>query len=290
MTGLALTLVLLSSLFHPAWNFLSKRSVNTQVFVGWLLVADSVLLVPLGIVLLLVYPVSQPGWWFVIATIGLHAAYFGFLGRGYAEGDLSVVYPLARGIGPILVPILAVSFLDESVSAPAGGGIALIVIGVFTVAWASNAGDLGRWSARRLVLALRYPMLVGLTTAAYSLVDKQGVDHVQPFLYMYLTTLGSAVVLVPYLVASQGMAAVWSEWKSSGWVIVGAGLCVFLAYGLVLTAFSMSRVSYVAPAREVGIVVGVLLGVLVLKESFGARRLAGSVLIVAGLAMLALAP
>ena len=79
-------------------------------------------------------------------------------------------------------------------------------------------------------------------------------------------------------------------WRASRTSIVVAGLLTFLAYGLVLTAFSWSRVSYVAPAREVGIVVGVLMGVLILKEPFGRTRVAGSVIIVIGLVLIAVSP
>jgi drug/metabolite transporter (DMT)-like permease len=122
------------------------------------------------------------------------------------------------------------------------------------------------------------------------LVDKRGVTYVQPFLYMYLMTLGCAVGLAPYILRKQGIGAIQQEWKINAGPIAVAGLLTFLAYGLVLTAFSLSRVSYVAPAREVGIVIGVLLGVFVLKEPFGGGRLLGSCCIVAGLALIAISP
>ena len=136
----------------------------------------------------------------------------------------------------------------------------------------------------------RYAVLTGLTIAAYTIVDKRGVDYVQPFLYMYLMTLGSAVGLSPYVLVKRRLGAIRHELRANSVVISLAGSLTFLAYGLVLTAFSLSRVSYVAPAREVGIVVTVLIGVLVLREPFGAGRLLGSVMIVAGLLLIALSP
>ena len=138
--------------------------------------------------------------------------------------------------------------------------------------------------------ATRYAMLTGVTIAAYALVDKRGVGHVQPFLYMYLMTLGSAVGLYPYILHARGFGAIQQEWRANFGPIVVAGLLTFLAYGLVLTAFSFSRVSYVAPAREVGIVIGVLMGVFLLKEPFGAGRLLGSGFIFGGLVLIALSP
>ena len=107
---------------------------------------------------------------------------------------------------------------------------------------------------------------------------------------MYMINIGAAIGLAPYIAFKHGMTPVRREWQSSPWSIVTASLLVFIAYGLVLTAFSLSRVSYVGPAREVGIVFGVLLGVLVLKEQFGQGRLLGSTLIVLGLTLIALSP
>ena len=100
MTGLSLGLILLSSLAHSTWNLLLKRSGNQEVFVWWLLVVASVILAPRGGILLWFNPVDQPGWWLVLATVVMHVLYFLLLGRSYAQGDLSLVYPIARGIGP----------------------------------------------------------------------------------------------------------------------------------------------------------------------------------------------
>lgn len=291
MTGLALGLVLLSALAHASWNLLLKRSLNQEAFVWCLLLADSVLLLPLGAVLLWLYPIPPPGWWLVLATVVLHIFYFVLLGRGYARADLSLVYPIARGLGPMLVPLLAVVFLGETVSPPAAAGIGAIVVGIYIVSWWGRFRQLLRHPLSFLrVPGVRYAVLTGLTIAAYALVDKQGVGLVQPFLYMYLLSLGCAVGLAPYILATQGRAAVAQVWRTSAWTVVAAGLLTFLAYGLVLTAFSISRVSYVAPAREAGIVVGVLMGVFILKEPFGVGRLLGSGFILLGLVVIALSP
>ena len=95
--------------------------------------ADSVLLAPLGGVLLWRNPIEQPGWWLVLATIGLHVFYFVLLGRGYAQGDLSLVYPIARGVGPMLVPVLAVIILGERIEPLAITGVVAIVLGIYTI-------------------------------------------------------------------------------------------------------------------------------------------------------------
>ena len=291
MTAFSLGLILLSALCHSTWNLLLKRSGNQEVFAWALLVAGSIALAPLGAVLFWLYPIAGPGWWFVLATMVLHVFYFLMLGRAYSRGDLSLVYPIARGIGPMLVPVLAVLILGESVAMLAVVGIALIVLGIFIVSW---------WGRFRRILAKPsvllqdagtvYAVLTGLIITIYSLVDKRGVEHVQPFLYMYFLTLGSAVGIAPYILGRYGLAPVRQEWRENAWPILAAGLLVFAAYGLVLTAFSLSRVSYISPAREVGIVVAVLMGVVLLKEPFGRGRLLGSAFIVGGLVFIALSP
>ncbi len=291
MTAFALGLVLISALCHAAWNLLLKRSGNQEVFAWAILVAGSVMLLPLGIVLFLLYPPSSTGYWLVLTSVVAHILYFILLGKTYSRGDLSLVYPVARGIGPMLVPVLAVSILGEKVTPPAVLGIGVIIAGIFLVSW---WGRFRQIIARPSVLfrdaGVGYAVLTGMTITLYSLVDKQGVAHVQPFLYMYLLTLGSAIGISPYVLYTCGLAKAKLEWTSNAWAIVAAGLLVFLAYGLVLTAFSLSQVSYVAPAREVGIVLGVLMGVFVLKESFGRGRVLGSSAIVLGLVLITLSP
>ncbi len=291
MDTLSLGLVLLSALCHSAWNLLLKRAGNQEVFAWVFLVVGSVILAPLGAILFWFNPVAPLGYGLALATIAAHIAYFILLGRAYSQGDLSLVYPVARGIGPMLVPVLAVLTLQEQVALPAVVGIVLIIGGIFVVSW---------WGRFRDILAqpgvllrdkgIRYAVLTGLAITSYSMVDKVGVDHVQPFLYMYFITLGPAIGLAPYISFRYGMSAARHEWQKSPWSILAASLLTFLAYGMVLTAFSLSRVSYIAPAREVGIVLGVLLGVFVLKERFGQGRLLGSTLIVAGLTSIALSP
>lgn len=295
MTGLSLGLVLLSALAHASWNFLLKRSVDQEAFLWCLLASASVLLAPVGLVLFWRFPIDPPGqspaWAFVGATIGLHALYFIALGRGYANGDLSVVYPIARGAGPILVPVLAVVFLGETIAFPALVGIAVVVAGIYTVSlWGNLNLFLRQPGAMLKDHGTRYAILTGLTIACYAIVDKSAMAHVQPFLYMYLMTLGSAIALSPYLVRSKGLAAVWHTWRVNRGTIILAGLLTFAAYGMVLTAMSLSRVSYVAPAREVGIVIGVLMGIFLLKEHFGMGRLLGSIFIIIGLILIALSP
>ena len=291
MTAVSLILVLLAAVAHASWNLLLKRADDPEVFAWCLLVVATVLLAPLGVVLFFYNSVDVTGLWFILATIALHVLYFNLLARGYVQGDLSLVYPVARGMGPMLVPVLAVVFLNEKIEPLAIGGIAAIIGGIYTISWWGNFHQLLRSPLLFLKSAgMRYAVLTGLTIAVYSIVDKEGVGHVQPLLYMYFLTIGTAAMLAPYVLFHKGVKSVRTEWRANAVPITIAGLFTFAAYGLVLTAFSLSRVSYVAPAREVGIVIGVMLGVFLLKEPFGRGRLLGSGFVVAGLALIALSP
>lgn len=246
---------------------------------------------PLSVFLICKYPILYPGWWFILGTIVLHVFYFAFLGRSYTHADLSLAYPIARGMGPALVPIIGVLLLKEVIATLAIIGIVSVVIGIFTVYW---------WGSFRKVLrdplkifresGARYALLTGLVIAAYSIWDKVGVSYVNPFLYMYFLVLGSALGLMPYLWWFYGIRITKIEIKRKIGSIVLAGLLMFLAYGLILFALQFSRVSYISPAREVGIVIGVVFGTLLLGEPFGKGRAIGSCLIVSGLVLISIAP
>ena len=250
MTAVSLILVLLAAVAHASWNLLLKRADDPEVFAWCLLLVATVLLAPLGVVLLFYNSVDVTGLWFILATIALHVLYFNLLARGYVQGDLSLVYPVARGMGPMLVPVLAVVFLNEKIEPLAIGGIAAIVGGIYTISWWGYFHQVLR--RPRLFLSsagMRYTVPTGLTIATYAIVDKEGVGHVQPLLYMYFLTAGSALTLAPYILARKGIAAVKTEWRENALPITVAGLLTFAAYGLVLTAFPSSRVSYAPPSR-----------------------------------------
>ena len=290
MTLIALGLILLSAMAHASWNLLAKRANNQELFIWWMLVAISVLLFPLAIVLFLAESIIYPGWWFVLGTVILHALYFVLLGRSYTYADLSLAYPVARGLGPALVPILGVVILQETISPPAIAGIILVISGIYTVYWWGHFQQFLREPLRLFRdVGVRYAMCTGLVNAVQSVWDKVGVGYVNPFLYMYLLAFGGVIVLFPYMLRTHGRGAIRSEGRINLKIVPIAGLLMFIAYGLVLLAMRFTQVSYIIPAREIGIVIGVLLGTIVLGESFGRGRIFGSLLIASGVALISLA-
>lgn len=290
MTGLALGLILLSAVAHSTWNLLAKRATNQELFIWWILISISIIIAPLAIILFLQYPVISPGWWFILGTIILHALYFVLLGRSYAHADFSLVYPIARGLGPAFVPILGVIILRETITPLAVIGIITVIIGIYTVYWWGRIQQLLRDPLRLFrETGARYAILTGLVNAVQSVWDKVGVQYVNPFLYMYLLALGGVIVLAPYMIRYHSMGAVRFEGRRNLRIIPVAGLLMFCAYGLVLLAMQFTQVSYIIPAREIGIVFGVILGVILLKEPFGRGRIIGSCLIALGVSLISVA-
>jgi drug/metabolite transporter (DMT)-like permease len=287
VSGLALALVLVAACIHASWNLLAKQAGDKLAFLWCSALVSAVLYLPIGLWLLLAYPVPPEGWAIIAASSVLEGAYYWGLAQAYRYGDLSLVCPIARGTAPLLVPILAGVFLGERLSPLGAGGVALVVVGVLAL----HLPALSARGVRVLASAMGqrgtlYALLTGVFIAGYSTIDKRGVAFVQPALYSYLLFCGITVVLVPLLVAQRTKVA--AEWDRSRRAIMAAGLLCPLSYGLVLAALTLAPVSYVSPAREVSVVIAALLGAYVLHEPYGRQRVVGSALIAGGLALLVL--
>ena len=140
MTGLAVALVLISAIAHASWNLMVRRS-NKPELTNWMMATCGALLAsPIAVYMFLTNPPSSVGWWYILGTVILHIAYFFTLGRAYKHGDLSLVYPIARGLGLVLIPVVGVTVLGESVSILAGFGIIAIFTGVVMVGSSSGTG------------------------------------------------------------------------------------------------------------------------------------------------------
>lgn len=293
MTSAAFGLVLASAVLHASWNFLLKRSTHKVVFFwGMSLIGLAALLIP-GIVFAIV---DGFGWTLLgygLGTAALHSLYGLALTRGYSIGDLSAVYPVSRGMGPALVPILAVLLLGESVSAEAAAGIALVVLGIFTIQVDQRLlHDFAHPFKTLASPAMLTALFTGLMIACYSIWDKAGLDHGLHPVTLSVFSLGAySIALTPVVGAvSGGGEVVQNEWRSQWRKILLAGALAPGGYLLVLIALESTRVSYIAPTREVGIVLGTAMGVFLLGEGYGLSRVWGALLIVAGVITIALAP
>jgi drug/metabolite transporter (DMT)-like permease len=282
MQTLAVVLVLFSALLHATWNLLAKRSADPLAFMFAFTIASIVLFaVPVAIVAVR-DPVPASGWPFIALTGVIHVGYFAALASAYRRGALSLTYPVSRGTGVLIVPLLAVAIFDERPSLVGALGIGAILVGLGVIGFASLRTDpAGR-------AGLGYALLTGLTIAAYSLIDKAGVARVNPVIYVYCIFLFTALALAPY-VLTQRRRAVLAEWRYNRWAVLAGGVLPPATYVIVLSALRLADVSYVVPLRETSIIFGTLLGALVLGERIGRVRVAASAVIGVGAVAIALA-
>lgn len=276
-------LVLVAAFLHAGWNLLAKRAGRGGVEFVWLFGAlSTVIYIPVVIVVVAVVrpAIGPPQIGFILGSGAIHTCYFTLLQRGYHEGDLSLVYPLARGTGPMLSTAAAILFFGEHPTSLALAGAACVCVGVFVIGSAGRRGPVGP--------AVAFGLLTGCIIATYTLWDKHAVSSlaVPAVLLDWGANLTRATLLTPR--ALRRIDVVKDVWTRHRTEAIGVAILSPLAYILVLTALSVSKVSYVAPAREASILIGTILGVRVLKEGELRVRLAGAVAIVAGLICLAL--
>ncbi|HYL82402.1 MAG TPA: EamA family transporter [Candidatus Acidoferrum sp.] len=276
---LPLALVLCAAGLHASWNLIVK-SEDDKLFTGWLTVLTPCLI--LSPALFFTGLPSRGAWPFLLASSILEALYVLALTRAYTYGDLSVVYPVARGLAPVFVAVAAPIALGERLSPIAMLGIALVGGGI---AW------LG-FSARRSATS-GPPLLWAVTTAgliaSYSVVDKLGVSRSHPLAYIIILFGWTSAILTPYVIHRRGLRRMGELWRLRWGILVTGGLLSFGAYLLVLIAMRLTQVSYIAALRESSVVIATVLGWRVLKEGFGGRRLAASAVVALGLFLLVLA-
>ena len=282
MSGIALAIVLASAFLHAGWNYLLKKSDRKIVFTWWFLLISVVIYFPAFLYYFPEAPIPAKGWACIAATGILHAIYFWFMGGAYQRGDLSLVYPLARGSGPLFIPILAVILLGEKIALLGGIGIMLIIGGVYCVHLCSFtiAAILEPFRALRGGASL-WALCTGLAIALYSLVDKVGVGLVRPPVYIYLLLLITWLLLTPWILIRE-RACLVPEWRNHKGTIAVVGFLSGFTYLMILFALTMSKVSYVAAVREVSIVLSAYFGITYLGEQHGRQKLLGAVLIALG--------
>ncbi len=290
MTPTALGLVLVAALCHATWNLVAKRVGGGPAFAWVFTATSSVLYAPLGLAsLLIVRPeLTAEAWVFILGNGLLHVVYLVSLLHGYRVGDLSVVYPVARGTGPLLAALVAIVLLGERPTPVALGGVALIGAGVLSLAMPERVAGAGTAARRLHMHGVTWGVVTGAVIATYTVWDKHAVAALAlpALFYDWAGDVIRTVVLLPLAARHPGeVRAAWRDHRREALTIA---VLAPLAYVLVLTALVTTPVSYVAPAREVSILIGAMLGARVLGEGSLRRRLPAAAAIVAGVVALAL--
>ncbi|MBA8792746.1 drug/metabolite transporter (DMT)-like permease [Friedmanniella endophytica] len=301
MPALAIVLVLAGACTHAIWNLAAKGGAHGGPVFVWLTAVVSVLaLTPFAVVLLARDPVSPAV--FVLAGVvsGLcHATYFTVLQAGYRAGDVSIVYPLARGSGPLLTVVVAVVGLGERPGWLGLVGAAVLIGGVLVISLAGSRG------ASVSPAAVGFGLGTGVAIAAYTLWDSHAVAPTRavgsgavgglgldPVVQMWGSCLALTLVLTPFALrqarrsSADRVPAIWTTHRRAV-LLVGVGSP--LAYVLILYATRLAPVALVAPGREVSVVLVALAGWLWLREPNPRPRLVGAAVVLVGIVLLALA-
>jgi drug/metabolite transporter (DMT)-like permease len=282
MSVFGLTLVLAAAICHATWNYFVKR-INGGPELVWLFsVISAVLYLPVALFILIA---QRPALGlFEVAAIAasalLHLGYFLLLQQGYRRGDLSLVYPTARATGPCLSTAFAVIFLGEHLTVQVAAGGLAIILGVMCL-----TGGFKR-DARHLSASLLFGVAAGGLIGSYTVWDAYVVSAllVPPLILDYASSLGRTLLLFPF--ALRRRRAVADHWRRHRGAVIAIAVFNPLAYILVLYALTFTPVVYVAPAREVSVLITVLIGTLLLGEQGLRRRMGWAVLILAGMTIL----
>jgi drug/metabolite transporter (DMT)-like permease len=290
MTTTSLALLLGAAFLHAAANAIMKQARDKLAFTWWMLGATVVLGLPL---LAAGMPRNAAGWGLVFLSGLLEAVYFVTLSRAYSLGDLSQVYPVARGSAPLLVAVWAALILHERATPAGVAGILLIVSGLYAI----NLPSFGAW--RRPLAgfrepAMRWALLTGVLISAYQMVDKVAVDErgparIPPEPYAVLMLAVAWLALAGQWLHAGRRKALLSEvadWRVDGWRVVFGAVCGTGGYLLVLRALRGNPVSYIAAVREMSVVIGAWIGVQLFGERGGPVRIAASVLIACGILLI----
>lgn len=299
MHPLSIGLILLSAVAHVYWNYQIKRSPAPAIFTWWLLVIGALLFLPLALSFARPLAIPPAGWYCVGGTALFYGGYFAAIALSYRREDFSRAYPIARGVAPAATAVWGVLFHQEHPSPIGWAGIVAISLGVFVLAGSSarrrrsldekptrssHPGSRGALPLAGIMAAVA----TGLCTSGYSAVDKEGVKHVPPVLYIVLTFIAGALVQSVWLLPRWGWRAFVAEARRGGIRLWSAGVLSLGGYLLVLTVLRTEPVSYVVPLRSVSVLLSVLVGRHLLGEGGDPLRLGAAAAILAGITAIAL--
>ena len=257
-------MVLGAALLHAAWNALVKVNTDRLIMVGIMMtsqIAIATMALPF-----VAFPTPQ-AWPFIFYSTALHTAYFSFLVLAYRYGDLSHVYPIARGVAPLIVAVVSVVIVGEVLSYPAMLAVVAVALGIMSLSLTRSAYGLGESKA------ILYALGTGVFIAGYTIVDGLGARHAaSAHSYIFWLNIFDGIpitILALYLRWGQVLTEVRRSWKPG----VLAGIVSLLAYWIVLWAMTLAPLAMVSAVRETSMVFAVLFGVIFLKEKLNTARL-----------------
>ena len=287
MTTIGFILIIFSAICHATWNYATKKVKSDSTFIWLFSAISSIIYLPFALISLFIYDINFKLHFipFVLGSVVLHSIYFILLNKGYSVGNLSIIYPLARGTGPLFSTIIAIILLKEKASLIAIIGIFLIIFGIISIA---GNPVLILSSNKDNDKSLIYAFFCGLTIASYTVFDKIAVSTLMlpPIIFDWLTNLGRVILLTPYAFRRRDqLKQLINHHKKEVFTVA---ILSPLSYILVLTAMVSIPLFYVAPIRELSILVGTFFGVKFLSEELTKIKLMGICLMTIGIITLSL--
>ena len=273
-------IVLVAALAHASWNALAKGDDDRLVIVGGFNAVRSLICLPVVLALPLPAPAS---WSYLVVSAFLHLGYYAFLVTAYRYGDLSKVYPLARGLSPLVVAAGAFVLAGERLGPMALAGVAVACTGIASLSLGSAGVNDG--NHRRGVF---FAVVTALFIASYTVTDALGVrlsGHAVSYIAWLSLLDGPPLLIVAVMKNRTGLVRHLSEraWKS-----VAGGSLQLLAYGLVVWALALAPMAAVSALRETSVLFAAVMGVKLMGEPLGTRRIASAALVAAGIVMIEL--
>jgi len=273
MPTAALVLALLSAVSSAVWNLLVKQSRDTEAVTAVALAIGVILFSPA----LAFGHIPLAAWPYLVASAALEFIYFTLLAAAYRRAELSLVFPLARGLAPVLVLLIGLVALHDRASAGELAGVLLVAVGATAVRGIRLAGGFADTGMA---------LLIAVCIAGYTLVDKRGVALASPAAYLEVVM---ALLVLPYLALvarSRGLRPLRRELRPRTAII---GIGIIGGYALVLYGLRLAAAAPVAAVRESSVVIGTALAAIVLRERVGPARFCGACLVAAGVTVLAFA-
>ena len=282
----AFLLVIAGATLHAIWNLCAKKASGGLPFVWLYGVVSIVVALPFGVMAWCSHAgqLTTTAWIAIVASAFVHVGYSLILQKGYQKSDFSLVYPLARGTGPLFAVGGAVLLLGETPSLTGYLGIAAILAGILLLA---GIGDLAHSDPQTRRAGLLWWCLTGLSIASYTLIDGWAVKTLglAPVLYYVLGLALRTLILAPQ--ALHARQELHEQWQTNGRYIVAVGILSPLSFTLALFAMTLAPLAYVAPLRELSMLLGVVFAAWLLREALTPGRIIGTLCMILGAALLA---
>ena len=272
MPTTALVLALIAAVGHAVWNMLLARARDPEAATAVaMLVGVAAFAVPAAVD----WQVDSSVWPFVVGSSIFELVYIPLLAAAYRRSELSLIYPLGRGVAPVLVLIVGVAALGTGTTAAQAAGVCLVGAGVFLVRGPRRDAD---------PRGVAFGLAIAACIAAYTLIDNSGVERASALAYLELVMILPSFGYAAIVAARRGAKALRAEVNPAS---VAAGLLILTPYSLFLIALDLAPAAPVAAVRETSIVIATALGALVLKERVRRGRWAGALLVAGGVALVA---